>query len=228
MNAEDRFSLAVRDYFYLLVRNYPTKSILKLVGDKYSLPAFQRTMLYRGVCTLHQTKIRSEKKISALPERAQLHIDGFNVIRSVGSYLNGNYVFYGMDGWLRDVSELHRKKLSSNILEKAVVLVIDFLHQIKIKEVHFYFDSPISHSEYMAKLVNRTLKEKDLVGNAETLPAPDHHLKEILNGYICTGDSNIIEESKVQVFDLASAVLNTNFQPQLFSMEMFTPLVKDL
>ncbi|VAW29398.1 hypothetical protein MNBD_BACTEROID07-1178, partial [hydrothermal vent metagenome] len=102
MKLSDGFFQAVCDYRYLLGHGYPQKSILKLVGDRYALPSHERVMLYRGLAREQQVKVRQQKFISDIPAHAEVTLDGFNVCRTVGSYLNGNPVFVGMDGYLRD------------------------------------------------------------------------------------------------------------------------------
>lgn len=219
MVISEKFYEAVADYLYLLERNYPSKSMLKLVGDKYALPSHERVMLYRGLATDSMLKIRRHKQVLHLTVAMPVFIDGFNVCRTIGSYLNGNFIFEGMDGFLRDVSELHRKKLSWPILERALRLIILFLKSNSAGEVCFYFDKPISHSGKMVELCHDFLKEYHLKGSAETVFSPDYCLTEVKSGIVCTADSHIIDQSKVSVFDLARAVLNTNFNPRIFSLK---------
>jgi hypothetical protein len=46
--ADQEFTSACRDYFYLIDKNYPERGSLKIVGDRYRLSGDQRTILYRG------------------------------------------------------------------------------------------------------------------------------------------------------------------------------------
>ena len=217
----EHFYDAVRDYRYLLERNYPQKSIVKLTGDHYRLPAAERVLLYRGVVTSEKIKARQKTKTDKITHGSNIYIDGFNVVRTIGSYLNGNFVFIGMDGFLRDVSELHRKKLRREILERSVLLVLDFLETLKPEQVTFYFDKPISHSGNMVVFVNGQMKERDLPGNAVSVFSPDHELKKVKQGYVCSADSAIIDEALVPAFDLPQAVLRQRFGVEFFSLEKF-------
>ena len=103
------FNLAVSDYLYLSERNYPLKSCLKLVSDKYKLSGEERSMLFRGVALEPLIMKRKSKIIKNPDPDADYMIDGYNVIRTIGSYLIGNLVFVSMDGFLRDASEIHKK-----------------------------------------------------------------------------------------------------------------------
>jgi len=217
MKFSEDFFQAVCDYRYLLEHDYPQKSILKLVGNRYALPSHERVMLYRGLAKKQQVEMRRQKLLQDIPAYAEVTLDGFNVCRTVGSYLNGNPVFVGMDGYLRDVSELHRKKLTWEVLEKSITLILEFLREKDVSHIHFYFDTPISHSGKMCLMTRQKMQELNMTGEAETVFSPDHELITAKKGFICTADSNIVENAKVKVFDLAHQLLLDKFSAQLFS-----------
>ena len=113
---------AVSDYLYLLEKNYPQKLILKIVGDRYQLSGTERSMLYRGIQRTEDCENRKMKICAGLTQNVDLFIDGYNVIRTIGSYLLGLTVFISMDGYLRDASEMHRATLKKSILEQTLKL----------------------------------------------------------------------------------------------------------
>ncbi len=189
-----------------------------MVGDRYALPSHERVMLYRGLAKKQQVRARQQKLLQDIPVHAEVTLDGFNVCRTVGSYLNGNPVFVGMDGYLRDVSELHRKKLKWEVLERSITLILEFLHEKDVSCVHFYFDTPISHSGKMCEMIRHNMQAMNLAGEAETVFSPDHELITAEKGFICTSDSNIIENAGVEVFDLAHQLLLDKFSAQVFSL----------
>jgi len=215
------FFQAVCDYRYLLECDYPQKSMLRLVGDHYALASHERVMLYRGLAKKQQVLLRQQKFLQDIPILAEVTLDGFNVCRTVGSYLNGNPVFVGMDGYLRDVSELHRKKLKWEVLERTVELVLEFLMEKDTAFARFYFDTPISHSGQMCEMTRQKMQAMNLAGEAETVFSPDHNLITAEKGVICTADSNIIDNAKVKVFDLAQHLLLDKFSAQIFSFREF-------
>jgi len=221
MRPGTHFLKALKDYLYLLNHGYPEKTILKMVGDHYALRADERALLFRGSAKNQQVKLRSEKKIDALPENSILYVDGFNVFRTIGSYLTGNFVFIGMDGFLRDASELHRQKLNWDILERTTGLVVSFLKFTECKQAHFYFDTPIGHSGDLVNHLLHKMEDASLRGTAATVFSPDHILKKTETGLICTSDSNIIDQSKVKVYDLSKGVLEKNFKPKIFSLKSY-------
>lgn len=228
MKLGTNFLKAITDYLYLLEQHYPQKPILKLVGNKYALTKNERALLFRGAIMKGLLELREQKKVLKLPENSELVIDGFNTFRTIGSYLNGNFVFEGMDGFLRDASELHQKKLSWEVLERAADLIIGFLNQKKCAFARFYFDTPISHSGELAGILREKMQKASLRGTVETIFSPDHCLKKVETGIICTADSNIIDKSLVQVYDLAKGVLEYNFHPCLFSLAELEGSSRDL
>jgi hypothetical protein len=222
----EHFLPALRDYAYLLERNYPQSSALKLVGDRYQLPGGERSMLMRGVTTAEETSRRKKKTLSQLPKGEIVVIDGFNVIRTLGSYLMGKLLFVSMDGFLRDASEMHRKTFPPEIRDRGLTLMVDFLAAAEPEKVVIYFDEPVSKSGELAAKCSRLLQEKGIKGDAVTVFAPDHHLKEIRSGVIVTADSAIIDQSNVAVFDLTRAILENTFDPGFIMIDKYAGLTR--
>lgn len=215
------FEKAVADYLYLLEKGYPQKSILKIVGDRYQLVSTERSMLYRGVVTSADRELRKEKKPEQLHEGVMLTVDGYNVIRTVGSYLLGRPVFIAMDGFLRDAAEMHRSTLKKKVLDRTLDLLINYLYSVQPAEVMVYLDEPVSKSGDLASRLNETFEQNNITGSALTAHSPDHHLKAVTQGIICTADSAIIDAAQVPVFDLAKALLDRKFHPEFLCFAGF-------
>ncbi|HDO27975.1 MAG TPA: DUF434 domain-containing protein [Bacteroidetes bacterium] len=213
------FEKAVKDYLYLLERGYPQKSILKIVGDKYQLVSRERSMLFRGVVTQKDCGLRKSKSLDMTEEDSSLYVDGYNVIRTIGSYLLGKPVFIAMDGFLRDAAEMHRSTLQKKILNRTLDLLVRYLASVHPGEVIIYLDEPVSKSGQLATRLNELLQQNALTGNALTTHSPDHHLKSVSQGIVCTADSAVIDNCKTKVFDLAQAILDLTFQPEYITFE---------
>ncbi|MCD4773016.1 MAG: DUF434 domain-containing protein [Bacteroidales bacterium] len=220
MNFSKNFNIAIKDYKYFLERKYPQKSILKLVGDKYMLTGKERAMLFRGITTnenIYKRKnilVKNNKSI----KNKLLHIDGYNVLITVGSYLNGNMVFICNDNFLRDVSELHGKIFRNKFVERSLKLTLEYLNKNNIKNVEFYLDKPISKSGELCREIRKGLIENNISGDAQTCNSPDYILKNIDNGIVCSSDSTIIDNSNVGVFDLARKVILFHFKPKFVDL----------
>lgn len=221
------FTEATKDYKYLLERNYPQKSLLKLVGDKYQLSSLERSILFRGIVTDEQSLNRKKKKASELGTSTKLFIDGYNVIRSVGSYLLGRTVFISQDGFLRDASEMHRSTLKIETLDNVVQLLLNFLKKVHPVHVMIYLDQPVSKSGELAAKLNEKIGDHQLVGKAITVHSPDHHLALAEEGIVCTADSVVIDNCQVQVFDLAMAILKDNFDIKIMELSSSYQIEKE-
>ena len=217
MNLTENFKPAIQDYRLLLAKGYPQKATLKLVSDRYTLNSTERSILFRGVTVNKKAVMRIEKTINKIPENETVVIDGFNVLRTIASYLLGRPVYIALDGFLRDASELHGKALSQEWRYKALALTLDIFRHGK-NTLEFWFDSPVSKSGETAAEVNRQLETFNITGKAETTLSADYRLKTAEKGLIATADSAIIEQSKVPVIDLAQLVLNSHYEPSFFDL----------
>lgn len=219
MHINPDFSKAIKYYNILLEEGFPQKAILKLVGDRYRLSSVERTLLYRGVCA-KKDSIHRRSKIALVKDvkNKTIHIDGYNIFITIGSYLNGNLVFLGYDNFLRDSAEVHGKKIRKELLNRSIFLVFDYLKKIKANKVQIYLDNPVSNSGDLAMKLNEDLESSCLQGYAETVNSPDFLLKEINKGIIATSDSTIIDKCQVPVLDLARKVLSYHFKPSFFKL----------
>ena len=197
------------------------KSCLKLVSDKYKLSGEERSMLFRGVVLEPLIKKRKSKIIQNPNPDADYMIDGYNVIRTIGSYLTGNLVFVSMDGFLRDASEIHKKSIKEDVTYKAIELILTALKNIEAKSVLFLLDKPISKSGELAKYINQELDHISIKGEAKTVHSPDYHLKKAKSSVICTSDSIIIDECRCKVLDLARYILEVNYSPDFLIVTNF-------
>ena len=215
----DRFRHAMKDYLYLLEKGFPQKGIIKLVGDRYSLSGTERTMLYRGMTTKYNRAHRKLKTVHIKEIRgSELIIDGYNVMITIGNYLNGNTVFISNDGFLRDAAEMHGKVFRKVLMNKVLGLLIEDLKYLRIRRCEIYFDRPVSKSGELAAEVGNLLMLSGLTGLAGTVDSPDYMLKKSKKGFISTSDSSIIDASKVKVFDLARHVISKNFKPAFLDL----------
>jgi hypothetical protein len=211
----ENFCNAAADYLLLMEHHYPQKAILKLVGDRYKLSGVERTMLYRGITTSQICKERRKKTFARIPSsRTQLHVDTYNVLITIGSYLNGNKVFIALDGYLRDASEIHGKAFRKELFDRSLDLMLTFIISTKIKTVFFYLDRPVSHSGELAKEINGLLDKHTLKGEATVHDSSDYILKRVESGICATSDSAIIDHSKIPVYDLARKTLEYHFEPK--------------
>ncbi|HOJ64383.1 MAG TPA: DUF434 domain-containing protein [Spirochaetota bacterium] len=214
-----RLKNAIKDYLYFIERGYSVKSVLKLISDHYRLNKEERTLLFRGVFSKKICKKRKNSLVSLKNlKNKTLHCDGFNIIFTILSYLYGIKTFIGLDSILRDASESHNTIKMDDFFKKAIDILTNFLTNINIKNIIFYFDYPISHSKDIAFILEEEFCKKSLPIKTEVVQSPDFILKNIVEGIISTSDGIIIDNSKVKVFDLARNALDYSFKPKYFDL----------
>ena len=219
MLIDDNFNNAIKDYFYLLEKKYPQKAILKLIGDRYLLSGTERTILFRGITT--KNKIISRRlKLATEAElyNQTLHVDCYNVLITIGSYLNGSTVFVGNDNFLRDASEIHGKIFRTELYEKSLSLIFHYIKTLNISEILFYLDKPVNYSGKLCQDINDMLKKENIKGKAQTCESPDFILKNVDYGFCSTADSIIIDNSNMKIFDLARKTIEFSFKPNFLDL----------
>ncbi|MCK5822873.1 MAG: DUF434 domain-containing protein [Bacteroidales bacterium] len=215
----DNFKNAINDYIYLLEKKYPQKAILKLIGDKYLLSSVERTILFRGITTKNKIISRSTKLASENELFNQtIHVDCYNTLITIGSYLNGSTVFIGNDNFLRDASEIHGKIFRTELYEKSLSLIFYYLKTKNVSNILFYLDKPVSYSGKLCSDINDLLNKEKINGKAQTCESPDFILKNIDFGFCSTSDSIIIDNSNVKIFDLSRKTIEFHYKPKFLDL----------
>ncbi len=197
---------AIHDLRYLLNRGYNKNSAIKFIGDRYLLNKEQRLLLYRAIfsettANLHKSKLVDSSEI----KDNILLIDGFNVILTIFSAIEGKPIYLCDDGIIRDISGIHGT-ISKRNIDRPLKIIIVELSELKPKEVIFFFEKSISKSGKIANKVRNLLKENKLYGDAKLVPSSDFYLS-LLKGIVATSDSIIIEKAE-KIFDLAGYIIN--------------------
>jgi hypothetical protein len=213
------FNTAFNDYCDFLAKGYPQKGILKLVGDRYKLSGAERAMLYRGVSTRAVSEKRV-KKLGLMPifPGSTLHIDGLNQILTVASYLNGSLVFISTDGYLRDASEIHGNAFQVKFLDKAGLLLLQYLKGFAIAPCMLYIDEKVNQGMLLAHKMKTIALKENVEIDFILSKSVDRKLKSVLTGFIATSDSQVIDNAKVPVIDLARNILENQFHPYFINL----------
>lgn len=206
----DEFVRAARDFVYLMNQHYPRKTILKIVGDRYLLNAFQRILLSRGIFRDEDIQLRIHKSINKIDSQA-ICIDAYNVFFTISNYLLGRIVFVSNDRFLRDAGEVYGKLHKDPVFTRAIDLTMNYLKKTGPSSVEFLLDKPISHSAELAGKLRAILESELIPGDAQIDKNPDAVLIRQSNGIIATSDSSILDETELPIIDLAHLVLADNF-----------------
>jgi len=204
---------AANDFHYLLNRGYPRKPSLELIGNRYGLSYDQRHLLHRGVFSDDDAKARKKKQV---PLRAlhdqDLAMDGHNVLITIEAALSGRSLISSNEGFVRDISSLSGDFKKTEVTEKAIGLVFEFLKKVKPRYTIVLFDAPISKSGLLAREVRERLNGEGIPGDAQALKVPEKVLVDF-RGIVATSDTDIIDRSRA-VFDLAGHLVRNRIKPK--------------
>jgi hypothetical protein len=215
----DVFKTAAADYVSWLEKKYPQKTILKLVGDRYSLNSIQRSVLYRGITTKENSTKRKSRLIHEHDiVKKVLHIDAFNVLITIVSYINGQTVFISTDGLLRDCTEAHGRSVKPEILDKVLDLIMQYIASIPVAEAIFYVDEPVNQSADIFNRIQTMLQNHSISGKALILQSPDILIKNLNHGICASSDSVIIDKSVIPIFDLPYHCISHHYNPKFIDL----------
>lgn len=207
---------ALADYFYLIDRGYPEKGSLKLTGDRYKLSSDFRTLLYRGVISRENAKNRSAR-LTDNPEDL-LIIDGYNVLFTLLNYRLGRLVFISADNICRDNGSLFGKIRQKNFFTDCVLLLVEYLKNISVKEIIIYLDEPVSFSLDHQHIISLEMKKENLRFRTEVVHSADQAILMHSSGTIATSDSNILDRTENPVLDIPRKILESKFGAKFFNL----------
>jgi hypothetical protein len=186
--------LAVADYSLLLSKGYAPKSLLKLVGDRFSLTDRQRLAVMRCGCSDSQLEIRRANEVNVSELEAEpIVIDGYNVLITTEAALSGAPIFRSRDGCYRDLASIHGsyRKVTETI--PAIEIVAGCLNGIGVSSALWLFDSPVSNSGRLKTIIGSLAEENGWPWEIELLPNPDKKLIET-DMTAATSDSDVLDK----------------------------------
>jgi hypothetical protein len=213
---------AASDFFLLQNRDYPRKSALEWVGNRYALAGLERDLLRRGVFAQKAALSRLGKRVEGAGWRERpLYIDGHNVQITIESHILGRILLRANDGALRDLAGQSASFRISETSLMAQDMIFRFLESFAPGEVFFLFDAPMSRSGELAAMYRERMRKAGIHGEARTAPVPERELG-YAEGVIASSDQAVLDRS-VRWLDLACSVIEY-FGP-LDPTADFSPLV---
>jgi hypothetical protein len=188
---------AAIDIRYLLENGYPRKSAVGFVCDHYRLDVDSRHILSRTVIAGPICEKRRKKFLPCDKIRGEdIIIDGYNIIIGMESILEKKAILCD-DSVVRDVKGVSRNFRISENTHKAIELILSFLKEKSPSQVFFIFDSQISKSGVLAKVLCEKIVISGLKGNASTSRHVDHDLK--CSQYIVASSDSVIIDAAEKV-----------------------------
>ncbi len=136
--------LAVDELSWLVGRDYPVESSLRLIGDKHQLHARHRLAVRRTACAPQAIAARagSRQPLASLAGRP-LAIDGYNLLITLATARRGGLLLVGRDRALRDIASSHRLVLHPDAMLGPIAAL---LAGAPPSEVTWVLDRPVSNS----------------------------------------------------------------------------------
>lgn len=187
---------AVRDLSYLQEQDYPEKSALALVGDRYQLSKRQRQAVLRAACgpTAQYKRFRQHFAAELLPHES-VAIDTYNLLISVETALSDGIILHCQDGCYRDLASIHGTYRKVEETLPALRLIGKVLNYLKVPAATWYLDQPVSNSGRLKQLILAEAQAEGWQWEAELLYNPDKALVEQRESVVISSDSWVIEHT---------------------------------
>jgi hypothetical protein len=157
---------------------------------------------------LMRTIVCAEMALRRMAKALRLHalrgkavfVDGYNVLITTESLLEGRPVYLCDDGFLRDTRGFFMSHKVSQIELRAISEVFNLLAQAGPSRVEVLLDQQISRSGELAKEIRCLMAKLGLPGEAKTARDVDHKLK-VCGFIVASSDGNVIDAAH-SVIDL--------------------------
>ncbi|KXB05453.1 hypothetical protein AKJ50_00745 [candidate division MSBL1 archaeon SCGC-AAA382A13] len=196
---------AIHDLRYLLNRGYPRDSAVEFVSDHYLLELEKRHLLTR--CVFPRKEIKKHRKSSADKSDVrgkEIGVDGYNVLITVETILNGDKVINCDDGFIRDLQAIFGKYKMNETTKPALLEILQLLKTMEPEKVLIFFDKQVSKSGELAGLARKKLKKLKINGNARTATGVD---KKVWECEISASSDIVVIEKSRKVLDIPKEVI---------------------
>lgn len=183
---------AQQDILYLLEQGYPIKSASTFVGNHFMLSERQRLAVVRATATEDILKLRESKHLKKETVDKRVFIDGLNVIITLEVALSNSTLIRCMDGTIRDLAGLRGTYRIIDKTEEAIRLIGDELEALKIEDVVFYLDSPVSNTGRLKQKILEVLETYSFSATVELVVNADVILEKL--GNVVTQDAIILNK----------------------------------
>lgn len=202
----ERVEQGIHDLRYLLNQGYPRDSAVEFVSDHYRLRSEERHILFRCVFSTEDIEDHLSRLIDISEvEGKEVGIDGYNVLITVESILNGEKVILCDDGIVRDLQAIFGKYKMSESTEKTVIKIIKKLKEFEPGRIEIFFDKQVSKSGELAGFTRRQLDKQNSTGNATTVARTD---STVWNSEVSASSDRVIIEKSEKIIDIPSEFLD--------------------
>lgn len=203
---------AVLDALFLLEKGYSREKVRDLVGDKYGLDRALRSIIYRCVHTDDWiSRIKAKSIYPPQIKGKKIAVDFLNVLGAVISAISGGLIVRSLDGFIRDISELHASILRHQKAYEAAELIISVVSASNPSKIIFLLEVNISHSGDFASFIRKKMRELGIDGDAITSRTVDSEI--IRTGYVVATSDAVIMMRVERLIDLADLTISKITEP---------------
>lgn len=203
---------ASRDYKYLLSRGYKQKVALDLVTSRHGLSSTERTLLLRCIHGAQDVEVVRSKRVDSVAHHP-LIVDGYNVLLTIHTVIEGIEVFLCDDGFIRDLRKSYRKGIDLKTLEDSTEILRKELLDLVPSSVTIVLDKNVSHSARHADSIKNFMKDL-----AEVLLADKADIRVISgDGIVASSDYVVISRAR-RTYDLAGEIIRKHFKDKIIDL----------
>jgi hypothetical protein len=202
--SQTKLRRAQQDILYLIEKGYPIKNASVFVGNHYMLSERQRLAIVRASAESNILKQRLQKKLTLDTLGKKAVIDGLNIIITLEVALSEGILIRCMDQTIRDLAGLRGTYRLIGKTDEAIRLIGNKLAQMKVGEVLFYLDAPVSNTGRLKTRILDLLKEYPFLVGVELVHNADIILEKLDN--VITSDAIILNKC-ISWFNLTAQLL---------------------
>lgn len=181
---------AQKDILYLLEQGYPIKNASTFVGNHYLLSERQRLAIVRATTENSILQNRKAKQLTNDNIGRKVLIDGLNIIITLEVALSEGTLIHCMDDTIRDLAGLRGTYRLIDKTDIAIQYIGDKLKDLRVEEVTFYLDAPVSNTGRLKQRILELLSDYPLRVSAELVNNADVILQN--QGQVITSDAIIL------------------------------------
>ena len=201
---------AAYELYFLLARNYPSQSAIRLVAAKHGLTRKQQAFLLRCIQPPHKAAKIREKLVALSNVVGKIFVvDYYNQATTIIAALNPDIdtiVVRCLDGLTRDNSlGRHVPKPQNLLTDIATRLLIYVISMLRPRKTIFVLDSRIPRSGQLASQIRKTMNNI-IVATSRYADKTIILLAKRYNAVVASSDIVILEQVN-QILDLAGYIV---------------------
>jgi hypothetical protein len=134
-------------------------------------------------------------------------IDGYNVLITIESYLKGEEMWVGDDGFIRDNRGVFRSHVNDESTLRAVGLMLSVAAGNAAREITVLLDEQMSMSGQLVIVIRQMMAEAGIKGRVLTSASTDHDLKRAGSSAIVATADGVIIDAVGTVVDIPGCII---------------------